>query len=233
MKIEKLNWDSNFFNLRIGKIECKEVTFSKAEIEDIEKYDLIYVISENKIDNPHLSKPFTKVEFKFELKNCPIYELNLKDDISAVSDEISNNDVNKLNKLAFAAGEYSRFRRDEKFNKNEFTLLYLEWIRNSINQKIADKVLIHRDEHEVITGFITLKFHELNTNIGLLAVDKEVRQQGIGRKLIERAKYYAQNYGSENLVVSTQLDNISACSFYKKNNFNLINQYFIYHLWII
>lgn len=233
MQIEKLNWDSNFFNLRIGKTECKDIIFSKSDIVDIDKYDLIYVFSKNKLENPHLSKPFTKAEFLFKLDYRPKFQLNLMDNISEIFDDLSTKDLSKLNKLAFDAGKYSRFKRDEYFNNNEFNNLYIAWVINSINHKIADKVLVYRGENEEIKGFMTLTFNKLDTNIGLIAVDNDVRQQGIGRRLIERAKYYAQIYGSKKLVVSTQLENIPACSFYKKNNFKLTNQYFIYHLWII
>ncbi|GGD96497.1 GNAT family N-acetyltransferase [Paenibacillus nasutitermitis] len=52
-----------------------------------------------------------------------------------------------------------------------------------------------------------------------IAVDKNYRGHGVGRKLIERAKRWAVNGGMPGIMLETQSNNVNACQFYKSCGF--------------
>lgn len=54
-----------------------------------------------------------------------------------------------------------------------------------------------------------------------IAVDKQFRGHGIGRKLIEQAKRWAKNGGMPGIMLETQSHNVSACKFYQSCGFEI------------
>ncbi|MBC6973148.1 GNAT family N-acetyltransferase [Bacillus sp. Xin] len=52
-----------------------------------------------------------------------------------------------------------------------------------------------------------------------IKVDKQFRQFGVGRKLIERAKYWAQTGKMLGIMLETQNNNVRACKFYESCGF--------------
>ncbi|KEK22878.1 GNAT family N-acetyltransferase [Bacillus gaemokensis] len=52
-----------------------------------------------------------------------------------------------------------------------------------------------------------------------IKVDKQFRQLGVGRKLIERAKNWAQAGEMPGIMLETQNNNVSACRFYESCGF--------------
>lgn len=52
-----------------------------------------------------------------------------------------------------------------------------------------------------------------------IAVDKNFRGHGAGRKLIEQAKWWAKNGGMPGIMLETQSNNVNACKFYKNCGF--------------
>ena len=44
--------------------------------------------------------------------------------------------------MALASGEYSRYKLDERFNRECFETLYKDWIRNSVYEDFATDVLV-------------------------------------------------------------------------------------------
>lgn len=52
-----------------------------------------------------------------------------------------------------------------------------------------------------------------------IAVDKSFRSHGIGRKLMDQAKWWAKNGGMPGIMLETQSNNVSACKFYQSCGF--------------
>ncbi len=233
MEIEKSSWDSDFFNLNVGKICLSNV--NESILKELhfkcfnDNFDLVYLFEKvAKIDLKTTKidlKINTKVRFKKKISKV---HSDLEDIVSLV--DVDKTVLNQLYDLALESGVKSRFKVDRNFGELNFVLLYKKWVDNSINYSIADEVFVYKENSNII-GFITVKYTSKEAVIGLLAVNKLYRGRKIGTKLIEKVEEQALKIGCLNISVDTQLENKLACNFYQKNKFQLIEMTNIYHIW--
>lgn len=132
--------------------------------------------------------------------------------------------------MSLQSGIYSRFLIDKNFINDEYKKLYTAWIENSVNGKIADRVIVAYKESQII-GLLTLSFKNDFSDIGILAVDSNHRGQKIGEKLIKKAIFETKKQSINQIKVITQKHNIRACNFYKKQDFKIEKLEYIYHIW--
>ena len=226
MKINKLVWDSNFFNLKIGESSSENISWK----EDITDFDLIYVKQKNPEDFviTGFDKKFqeTKIIFTKDLRSSQKYILE-----TSILDFDENLEQNQLfYDLAFVSGNYSRFFLDENFGRKKFQELYRTWIDNSITKEIADKIFYIFQEDK-ISGFVTLQKKEDFAIIGLIAVDPKIQGQGIGSKLLKMCEKYCVEQGLYELRIPTQEENWKACKFYKNMGYAVLEKMSIKHYW--
>jgi dTDP-4-amino-4,6-dideoxy-D-galactose acyltransferase len=233
-KINSLEWDSKLFGYPVAQI------FLDNENED----KLDYLFHRIKSENYRLTYFFVHPQAKrlikhLEKNGCILvdqktvyskptekHNLSSGDIIELGGDEIEE----KLIDLAFQAGSYSRFRIDKNFINREFERLYLEWLTQSIKKKIAFKILISKKESNIV-GIITIGEKDGYANLGLVAVDRNYRRQGIGKELIYSADNEAFEKGLKRIKVVTQLKNAEACFLYEKCQFKIEKITNIYHFW--
>jgi len=222
--IRRLDWDSNFFNLNVGELiydkDCEKDSFSV--------YDLIYVISHEdfQLELDDFENSFSEIKVVFTKK--------LDDENPIIAPVFKFNDIfcNKesLYLLAYESGKNSRFLLDHKFDKFFFKKLYETWIDNSINSVFADDVLVYLEEDRV-KGFVTYKMKGEIASIGLIATDFAFQGNGIGTKLLKHVENTVFKKGAKQLIIPTQLSNIQACSFYKKQGYSVQETIHIKHYW--
>ena len=229
--LRTLSWDSDFFNLRIGRVDIKSFesreAFNRLMIDSQSlPYDLIYVFDEVG-DNLLCSNALlvdTKVFYGKELdKNSQEYS----GPIYKFEGDIPDSD---LYSLALVSGQYSRYRLDNHFPNGSYERLYQCWIENSVNGTLADVVLFY-GENDSKSGLITLKQRGTNCSIGLIAVAPECQGKGVGRELICGAESWLYRRGGRFFEVATQRDN-PACFFYERMGFRQISATKIYHIWL-
>jgi len=221
--VAKLNWDSDFFNISIGElIQTNEAAFES------DSFDLVYVKINNSI--PVFSSGFentfseTKVIFHKKLgSKSPI-------DRAIISLFSSQYSVNDLYELAYESGKFSRFKLDPRFGEPNFRKLYKAWVDNSINKSIADDVLVYKELDRII-GFVTYKIKGNAATIGLIAVSSDFQGKGIGKKLVESVQNAILDKDRTALQIPTQLENTSACLFYEKLGYKIIETTFLTHFW--
>jgi dTDP-4-amino-4,6-dideoxy-D-galactose acyltransferase len=220
--VESVPWDSEFFGFPVGKLSV-DSNSSLSEIKkSIDGFEVCYVFSAFPLENDINTFQDEKV----------IFQICLNDLKQITENPIVfglQQDFEKLVPLALASGEFSRFRMDPKFALF-FERLYTEWLAKSLNRVIADEVLVYQKENRH-AGFITFKRNTENVEIGLIAIDKDFRGQGIGSSLINAAFNYTSFDGFRHLTVATQRRNEGAINFYKKNGFTEVGSTFVYHLW--
>jgi dTDP-4-amino-4,6-dideoxy-D-galactose acyltransferase len=228
--IQKLNWDSEFFNFNIGKAiinNTEEYSLTYAEFTKSE-FDLIYIFCPETIDSQAIEiikskKNLHDTKLTFTKNNLIPYKLNS-----------SINSINllspKLEMLAIKSGIFSRFKRDHHLNKY-FPLLYKTWIRRSINHEIADIVYGYFSESQELQGILTLKKDDNTAKIGLISVSEKSRGLGIGKALVNQAEHWCLKNEITELYVDTQELNKDAGFFYTSIGFNLSNKLHIFHLW--
>jgi len=224
MEIKKLDWDSDFFNIEIGEL----INLNSNQNNNF--YDLIYVkqLEDNEFEIENYLNTFkeTKIVFKKELSTSK-ESLSFDNSFDFDTRKI---EASLLYPLAFESGKYSRFKLDDRFGNDKFEQLYKKWVDNSINKKFADKIFYYLLEKEVV-GFVTVKNSNDFSTIGLIAVDNNYQGRGIGKQLINIVENYCLELNINELRIPTQKENISACNFYKKLDYNVFEALIIKHYW--
>lgn len=220
--IIELEWDSRFFNLKIGKLVLDQTDdcYLESLLQESKNqgFDLLYVFTKVKIDG-------IKFVDQKRLYICNTPECNKVE--SLIEDFHGNSDL--LYDLAYQAGHKSRFRIDPTIPEEDFKRLYQLWIDNSLNGSFADYVKVYFENGKPI-GFITAKKKSDKLSIGLVAVDGESRGKGIGRKLLSSIIMIAAENNLP-IEVATQADNTGACKFYEQMGFTINEETYIYHIW--
>jgi dTDP-4-amino-4,6-dideoxy-D-galactose acyltransferase len=233
MEIKYLEWDSDFFRKKIGRISVQhsdniEATLHKAKDEG---YQLIYAFG----DKDFFVEDTILQQFGGHLADRKVvYEKTIKEkqSQSTVSVYESKELVPELESLAYESGKYSRFKLDTNFEKDDFYRMYKIWIENSINRQIADKIFVTKNNNEQIQGMLTLKITEDKGHIGLIAVSPNSQGRGYGKALISACENELLDKGIATLEVPTQWDNKQACKFYERCGFTTKEISNIYHFWL-
>lgn len=225
MKIKQLQWDSDFFNKKIGELSPNEAI--KVPFNLTQDYDLI-IIKKNQdfsceIDGYEKTFEETKVLFEKKLSFDNINEIIIEDT------DFQNKPPEDFYDLAYESGKYSRFKLDLNL-KNKFQDIYKKWVDNSLNKTFAEKVFYIHSE-DTINGFVTLQRDGNTAKIGLIAVNPNFQGKGIGTKLLQAAEYYAIKNNMDKMLIPTQKENILACNFYKKNGYSVKEETIIKHYW--
>lgn len=232
-----LKWDTEFFGYKIALVEPNR----------LELLPLVQLIDELKKNSYKLIYCFVKPEDKISIKTLNLISAVLVDTkvtYSAHTAHLMYSTVDehivpylyrypnaRLKSLVLQSGMYSRFKVDQNFSNHEYENLYLEWIKQSIKQKLADKILVYKEGKNIL-GFITLKVEAGIGSVGLIAVDQEERGKSIGKKLLTAGISFFRDNGVSEVRIVTQKANHAACRFYESNGFNVCKSVNIYHLWM-
>lgn len=229
--VERLQWDSDFFGLRICRINIasnEEWYMLQQEAISLRKqYDLIYVFSDQELltDTNGMHLVDIKTIYAKSIDSSAI----MPTAIECYQESVPNAD---LYRLALICGTYSRFRLDDKLPVDSYERMYRCWMERSLDGSMADVVLVHRTDTQ-IDGMITLKIEANVAHIGLVAVDEGAQGKGIGTMLIKSVEAYLQgNTMVRHLKVATQWANKPACHLYEKNGFVVEEKSNIYHWWL-
>lgn len=231
MSIERLDWDSQFFGLEIGRT-CRDVLLTVTSNE-IGMYDLLYLTEKEII----VDEAFLSYRSNILVDCKLIYSkqiINSNQPTNYLVKEYKNNDTcvrrEQLYSLAYLSGEYSRYKLDANFAKGKFEEMYRMWVDNSISGEIADYLYYIEDKGQ-ICAFVTLKITQKGGVIGLIATDKNVQAKGMGKTLILKCEETLRLKGIDVLKVATQACNKTACLFYEKCEMYVAQKTFIYHSW--
>ena len=229
--VERLQWDSDFFGLRIGRIDIVSNERWQMLLQEASSlqmhYDLIYVFSEQELptDSNKVRLVDTKTIYVKSIDSSTIMPAT----IERYQESVPNAD---LYRLALVSGIYSRFRIDDSLPIDAYERMYRCWMERSLDGSMADVVLVHRTDDQ-IDGMITLKIYDDIAHIGLVAVDKGAQGKGIGTMLVKAVEAYLQtNTTVRHLKVVTQWANKPACHLYEKNGFVVEEKTNIYHWWL-
>jgi len=231
--IELLQWDSNFFNIKIGKCtilhESSEVHLLELlQAAQQDNYKLLYLFSD-----PNISIPSETLDlFKGDLVDTKIIF-----DKRTMKSKTSNSDIisyrsssisDELLQLALLSGQYSRFNTDIRFSADSFKRMYGEWLEKSVSRKIANEVFVYKKGNNIV-GFVTISFIDNIGTIGLIAVDPSCQGQHIGKALLQKASDFLHSSLVPQIQVATQHKNIVAYNFYLRNDFTIRSEQDIYH----
>ncbi len=225
--IEMLNWDSEFFGIKIGKLELNSDFSLDINNLNFSDFELIYVFSKEKVEFNNGGDRFfladKKVTFEMNTSNSL---LQSGDVIEYKSKLITDDLIN----LSLISGKYSRFNKDSRINEKKFQKLYKTWIIRSVKREICEIVFVKKINEKII-GFVTLAISNQIGVIGLISVDSDFQKMGIGKFLINACLIFLQDRGIEKIEVATQMENSNAVMFYEKCGFKIKEITNIYHFW--
>jgi len=152
--LQKLDWDSDFFNFNVGRING--LIQNEEDIQDLDT-----LIMKNDM---RLSYYSTTKELPSSISISANFDIVLVDKKTTYAKKISTGlsfpeaitsvdentpFKNKLIDLAIQSGVYSRFNVDERIGKEKFEEMYALWMINSLNRQIAKEVLVFIENNDL------------------------------------------------------------------------------------
>jgi dTDP-4-amino-4,6-dideoxy-D-galactose acyltransferase len=233
LKIKKIDWDSDFFNMNIGELALSKLEeISQFTLND--NFDLIYITAPFELGKTNkFSYCGTKIDFCKNLESCIIYPNNYSD-ILKIDVNYYQKFEKELKELAYLSGHYSRFFKDPLFKKSDFKKLYDKWLENAINKTHDNVFLVCHDSLQnipcaLLTG--TIKELVSTARVGLFAVHGSHQGKGLGKKLLHYFEQLAINSRCDSALVPTQKENLDANCFYEALGYFASPTQFIYHYW--
>jgi dTDP-4-amino-4,6-dideoxy-D-galactose acyltransferase len=231
-----LEFDTGLFGYRVARIDKRDLT--SALLKDIlvalkkEEARLAYLFLEpdSGTNDVAINCGGLKVDSKAVFEN-EIRREGAKEESQFIVSYPQNTSCKPLYPLAYQSGIYSRFRLDPNFTRGEFEKLYTMWIEKSVKREIADEVLTYTDNGTPV-GLVTYSLQKDRGRIGLFSVDEGFRGKSVGRNLMLHAVAALDRSGAKRVSVATQLENETACLFYKKQGFVLQSVQNVFHFWL-
>ena len=228
-----LQWDSEFFGVRIATVTASRLT--SQVVEQLrswcsqERIDCLYFLSgAEDVGTMRLAE-----DNGFRVTDIRLTLARYLNDPIAPLDRIriaKSSDIPHLKQLAAKSFVNTRFYNDGHFAEEKCAELYSTWVERSCNG-YADCVLIAEREDGRPAGFITCSLQESEGVIGLLAVDPLLRSHGLGLSLTQAALRYFREQRKSCARVVTQGCNIASQRLYQRCGFVTDLVQIWYHVW--
>jgi len=221
--IERLDWDSAFFGMGVGRLYAEaltpEVALESRQWCRENRVDCLYFLGPEAGEAP---AGFRLVDERVTLDWLAHPVAGLAEAAPAVR-RFTEADLPALEDIARQSHRDSRFYADPLFDRDRCDELYATWIRRSC-QGWADAVLVAVCDG-LPAGYVTCK----GDAIGLIAVAGPVQGRGLGRQLVTAAQNYFQARGVSRVTVVTQGRNRAARALYERCGFRLATAQHWYH----
>ena len=238
MRYQILDWDSMFFQKRISSLELGLEDSPKdvfAFLQNQNDYDCCYVFCPASNDNQWgglvsvggilmdrkvcLSKLLTidrQTPCKVEGKTVCIKELDVS--------------THEAVELAVRSGWKSRFKKDLHFSAKQ-PELYRRWLEKGFEFPTMRVFGFYNDRCLRGLASASVNSDEKLGKLELIAVDADSTKRGIGTALLNAVEdFWLREHCVKGKIV-TQLDNISAMSFYRRNGYSIISIQEVWHVW--
>lgn len=236
LPVEFLEWDSNFFNKRIGRIVSPALT--QAEMKAIldwvklEKINCLYYLASGLEKNAAAVAEANgfhfvdlRVTYNKDLRK-PEKEFIPKWHIRRAVD----GDLDTLKEMARGAFPLSRFKVDPNFNQEKADQMYEVWIENDLRQKGHDVWVIDADTQLAAFTSVSSKT-EGKAQIGLVGTQESWRGKGLSLELQRFISEQLRNEDIAEVEVVTQGRNIPAQNLYQRAGYYVRSIDLWYHKW--
>jgi hypothetical protein len=252
-----LPWDSEIYNLRMGRILFTIVKENvnqrvlskslKAVTQEMrsEGFDFVDIsVNTHEIKTVHAleSNGFrfmgTSVIYGINMTNKTITPIRPK---GIIFKEIEKSHVQEMLKLAKNAFvkygiNLNRFYLDMKLPREKVSLMYKEWLANCISDEQADKVFIAELGKKAI-GFIACKIEnesEIGKRIGrvpLNAVAKEYSGRGLYKGLVAKSLKWFIEKKCDYVETKTQISTVAPQHVWQMYGGRLVDSAYSFHKW--
>ena len=220
--IHLMEWDSEFFKRRIGRLEVDdeslesiESTLRKARDEGY-KYVMCRLTRQDQrvircLESCGFYLTDIGVNWEVETRKFAYRPKGLCPNMRTAD----GNDVPALRKMAKSLFTQSRFYSDPFYSKAEADALHETWVANSVLSSAADIVFLVPNG-----GFVTCKKDsDDHGNIVLIGVKEGQRGQGTGGMLLAEAIEWFKSNNVSSVSARALLKNIEAMNFYSSLGF--------------
>lgn len=231
-----LEWDSNFFGKKIGRVTGSKLTPAlAAQINDwaiANHVNCLYFlaiiddsITSQTAENEGYHLTDVRVTLEHRLRNQIIPPIDAARIRSA-----QESDIEQLRIISRNNHSDSRFYYDGHFDFAKCDELYAVWIEKSV-RGAADQVLVW-DENGTAVAYVTGKLlSDGNGSVELVGVHPDWQGKGIGYILTMQLLAWFQRQGAKRVTVVTQGRNIGAQVLYQRCGFVTFSTELWYHKW--
>jgi dTDP-4-amino-4,6-dideoxy-D-galactose acyltransferase len=236
-QVEHLDWDTEFFGMRVARIEGEALSAEElaAELDALKRlnYGLAYWFSTD-LDAPAdteleaLGGTFAdrRTTLARPLDSNPSASVKTSSKVVQATQPTP-----AIRALAIEAGAYSRFKVDDRFETERFESMYSRWIEVSLTGELADACLVIREDDREI-GLITVVHRSDCGQIGLLAVAPDSRRRGVASGLVHAALENMIDHDCKAAEVVTQERNRTSIQLYESCGFAIQRVERVYHFWL-
>lgn len=229
-----LEWDSNFFNLRIARLNVArldEQTVADAlQWCNSNRIDCLYFLA----DSDHAATSIlaekngfglTDVRMTFEKPLTQSETLPAHETIRLARED----DLPALREIAHNTHRDTRFYFDGRFDRAKCDQLYETWIENSF-RGFAQAILV-AEVANAPAAYLTCHLKGNESQIGLLGVGSQHQGHGLGTKLVQQFLTWSREQNAQRAIVVTQGRNLAAQRLYQRNRFVTASLQLWYHRW--
>jgi dTDP-4-amino-4,6-dideoxy-D-galactose acyltransferase len=228
-----LEWDSQFFGLRIARLTEPRLTSSSLASARrwcrANQIDCLYFLADSgDAETVMLAQinAFRLVDIRLTLER----RLGGGTDPAPAVRPFQPADAAGLRAIARASHRDSRFYYDAQFARPQCDALYEAWIERSFGGW-ADAVLV-AEWDGAPAGYISCHLAPPGVgSIGLFAVAQEYQRRGLGRQLVGAALEYFRQNGMHQATVVTQGRNVPSQRVYQRCGFLTQSVQLWYHCW--
>lgn len=237
MKIKLLEWDTDFFGIKTGKVEISNNSeFNPSEFKKLlikEKFHLVYVFSYGSMlpaevvskGNIGLLDILLTMSLKFDKNTYSDIPFKLYNELSEIEKE-------QCYRIAEQIAVVSRFYKETCVGSEKTKELYKKWIDNALNNTVGDGILLEKNNNSV-SGIHIIKtdFENRIGKCSLIGTDSTMKGLGIGKSLWNQAfGYWAKSGTIDFCQVPFSILNTESFGFHLKLGFNKIEEVkYIYH----
>lgn len=231
-----LDWDSNFFGFRIGRIRENLLTKELVELADEwgrqnEIRCLYFLAHVDDALTTQLAQAhgFQLVDVRITFE-CRITAPPMP--MPGFLRPARSDDIPVLESKARAGFMDTRFFYDAGFPRLRVEDLYAAWIRRDFDDKDSI-VLVATSENDRPLGYISCRLSpgQESAEIGLIGVSPGARGQGAGQSLVNGALNWAGERGASRMEIVTQGRNVAAQRLYQRCGFLTRSVELWYHKW--
>ena len=229
---ELLEWDSNFFGVRIGRVHAGR--FDSAAVDawrrDQHVLCLYYLAELSDTTSIHAAQDlgFRLVDIRTTFyTHLPIHPA--PSSTHQVRRAVVE-DLPTLRELTTDSFIHSRFYHDPHFLNEKCGELYAIWVEKQLNQPNAT-VWVTEDESG-LAGFVTVvDLNQVRTSISLIGIAARTRGQGMGSSLVKHVLNDSGERGFSEFEVVTQACNSGAMNLNQSCGMRVVLQQVWLHGW--
>jgi len=230
---ELLPWDTQFFGLRIGRVNPGPFMPSAVETWRREnRVRCLYYLAEL-TDMPSIHAAQDAGFHLVDIRTTFTIPLPIAPHILPATTSIRlavETDLPSMQEMTAGSYVHSRFFHDPHFPRAKCDEMYAIWVEKQFHQ--AEAAIWVTEDASGVLGFVTVV--ELSphcTSISLIGIAERARGQGLGKALVNHVLRESSRRGYQALEVVTQARNTGAMHLYQSCGLQMVLQQAWLHGW--